>query len=285
MGLKEVLSKMKIVELDATAAPAGPAAGAPRSASPAGAPTGGGAMPGARPARPTDVREILNSIPEARIDEKALPRTAVPAGAPGGSGTAGDAGGPGDGGSFDIPDFEAIYKAAGISEPPHGYTAFKVLEILESDHFAGLDHRARAAALAGFLKMNPTGPVPIADVIQDAVRRDQALDKFEELLRGKLAARAQAVEQENARLQAEIDELVRRHQETMAANRKALEAEQARLGQWQVRKRIEERRLYESVGPFVDENPVSAEGVPGNAVKTPAPAGTPAGEGATGSDR
>jgi hypothetical protein len=285
MGLKEVLSKMKLVELEASpaaAAPvANPAAGAPRPAA-AGLP-GGGAMPAARPARPTDVREILGSIPETRIDEQALPRSG---GAPGAGGATGAAGGVA---ALEIPDFEAIYKAAGISEPPHGYTAFKVLEILESDHFAGLDQKARAAALAGFLKMNPTGPVPIADVIQDAVRRDQALDKFEELLRGKLAARAQAVEQENARLQAEIDELVRRHQETMEANRKAVEAEQARLGQWQVRKRIEERRLYEAVGPFVEENPVSAEGVAGSTVKSPAPAATPAGtpasEGATGSDR
>ncbi|HYG65239.1 MAG TPA: hypothetical protein VEL74_21845 [Thermoanaerobaculia bacterium] len=267
---------MKIVELDSPApavTAASPAAGASHPAA------GSGAMPAARPGKPTDVREILGSIPEARIDEQALPRSGATAGAPAAAGTAG----------LEIPDFEAIYKAAGISEPPHGYTAFKVLEILESDHFAGLDHKARAAALAGFLKMNPTGPVPIADVIQDAVRRDQALDKFEELLRGKLAARAQSVEQENARLQAEIDELVRRHQETMEANRKAVEAEQARLGQWQVRKRIEERRLYESVGPFVEENPVSAEGVPGSTVRTPAPAsppaGTPASEGATGSDR
>ena len=74
---------------------------------------------------------------------------------------------------------------------------------------AALDAKAKAGALAGFLKMNPRGPVPIADIIQDAVRRDQALDQFEEFLRSKLAERAAAVERENAALQAEIDELVR----------------------------------------------------------------------------
>ena len=31
--------------------------------------------------------------------------------------------------------------------------------------------RAKAAALTGFLNMNPSGPVPITDVVQDAVRR------------------------------------------------------------------------------------------------------------------
>src|SRR5829696_4562719 len=158
MGLKEVLSRMKIVELDSPAGSvpaAAPAAGAPRPSGASGSPAGAAA----KPSRPTDVREILGTIPEARIDEKALPRS---------GGAAGAAGAQGDGAPFDIPDFESIYKAAGITEPSHGYTAFKVLEILESDHFAGLDQKSRAAALAGFLKMNPTGPVPIADVIQDA---------------------------------------------------------------------------------------------------------------------
>ena len=79
----------------------------------------------------------------------------------------------------EIPDFPAIYRAAGVSEPPHGYSAYKVLEIFASPGFASLDVRAKAAALTGFLNMNPSGPVPVTDIVQDAVRRDQALDKFE----------------------------------------------------------------------------------------------------------
>lgn len=263
MGLKEVLSKMKIVELDVPLP--GPATGGPHPA--AGTPPiagVAGAAPAGRPSRPADVREILGTLPPPpKIDESVLPhQTGVGVG--------------------EIPDFAAIYRAAGIPDPPHGYTAHKVAEILTSESFAGLDQKARAAALAGFLKMNPSGPVPIGDVIQDAVRRDQALDKFDEMLRGKLAARAREVEEENARLQAEIDELARRHREKMEANHKALEAEQARLGQWQVRKRIEERQLFEAVAPFVEQNPVSVAETPGAAGRAPSPEPR---EGEAGSDR
>lgn len=226
MGLRDVLSKMKLVEIE-------PQPGSGPAGAPAAAP------------EPQAVQEILRSIPETpRIDEKAL-AAATPAG---------DSA---DG--IGIPDFEAIYRSAGISDPPHGFSAYKVLEILSSPELASLEGKAKAAALAGFLKMNPQGPVPLAEVIQDAVRRDQALDKFEQILRAKLAGRAEQIEKENARLQAEIDELARRNRELMEANRRTTEAEQEQLSLWLARKRIEERRLFDAVGPFVEENPISTD--------------------------
>jgi hypothetical protein len=223
MGLKEVLSKMKLVEMspeedDATAPP----------------------VPGGRPSPsgpPSDIRDLLGSLPEPPvIDEKKLP---VPA--------------DGD----EIPDFAAIYHAAGVTDPPHGYTAYKVLEIFASPGFAALDARAKAAALTGFLNSNPSGPVPVADIVQDAVRRDQALDKFEEFLRSKLTSRSDQIGKDNAQLQAEIDEVTRRNREKMEANRVALEAEQARLSRWLAVKRAEERKLYDAVNPFVESNPIT----------------------------
>lgn len=234
MGLKDVLAKMKLVELDSP--PAAATAAAPPAAPPSAAARPAGA---ARPAPPVDLEAILGRLPPApAVDEKTV-TLRTPAG------------------GLDIPDFAAIYRAAGVSEPDHGFTAAKVHEILSSPDFAGLDGRAKAAALAGFLKMVPGGPVPIADVIADAVRRDQALDKFEEFLRGKLRAEEEAVTRENARLQAEIDAIARRNQEAMAANRGKLDASLARFGEWQARKRLEERSLADAVAPFVESNPVS----------------------------
>ena len=58
-----------------------------------------------------------------------------------------------------VPEFGEIYRAAGIGEPRHGFSALKVLEILEAPEFASLEAKAKAAALSGFLKMNPSGPV------------------------------------------------------------------------------------------------------------------------------
>ena len=225
MGLKEVLSKMKIVELS------------PEEAASASASVAAGPPP---PGSPADIRELLGTMPETPpIDERKL---------------AAEAGG--DDGD-EIPDFPAIYRAAGVTDPAHGYSAYKVLEIFGSPGFAALDTRAKAAALTGFLNMNPTGPVPVSDIVQDAVRRDQALDKFEDFLRKKLADRSGQIDKDNAQLQAEIDEVTRRNREKMEANRIAVETDQARLSRWLVVKRAEERKLFDAVNPFVEKNPIT----------------------------
>jgi hypothetical protein len=239
MGLKEVLSKMKIVEL------------APEETASMAASVAGGPPP---PGPPADIRELLGTLPEPpAIDEKKL---AAESGE-----TDGD----------EIPDFPAIYRAAGVSEPPHGYSAYKVLAIFASPGFTSLDVRAKAAALTGFLNMNPSGPVPVTDIVQDAVRRDQALDKFEEFLRKKQADRGERIEKENAELQAEIDEIARRNREKMEANRIAMETDQARLSRWLVLKRAEERKLFDAVNPFVEANPISTADAP----RADAPAASP----------
>lgn len=242
MGLRDVLSKMKLVEME------------PRPGEPVVA-----ATPSGRPQAPS-VEDILASIPKTppRIDEKILAPAPAPRSESGSESGTGSGGGASAGG-IEVPDFETIYRSAGITDPAHGYSASKVQEILSSPEFAPLESKAKAAALSGFLKMNPTGPVPIADVIQDAVRRDQALDKFEEILRANLARRAEQIESDNARLQAEIDELTRRNRELMEANRRTTEGEQEKLSLWLTRKRIEEHRLFEAIAPFVEENPISTD--------------------------
>jgi hypothetical protein len=255
MGLKDVLSKMKIVEFapDAAVDAAGSAM--------VEAPPGGVGGIGGVPERPVDVRDLLGNMPPPPpIDDKALEEASatVP-----------------DDSSAEMPDFAAVYKSAGIVDPPHGFTALKVLQILLSPDLANLDSRAKASALSGFLKMNPAGPVPIADIVQDAVRRDQALDRFEGFLRNKLKSRTEQLEHENARLQAEIDDLARRNREKMDANRHALESEEAKLGQWQVAKRAEERRLFDAVAPFVEANPVTTGDVSPSVPPPASPAGDP----------
>jgi hypothetical protein len=254
MGLKEVLSKMKIVEMEPDLTVPDPvpvrSSGPPPSFSNSAAPI---APPPKLSGPPTDIRDLLGTMPPPReIDEKALPPEAKEEGA-------------------EIPDFAAIFKAAGINDPAHGYSAYKVLEILSAPEFANLDSKAKAAALSGFLKMNPTGPVPIADVVQDAVRRDQALDKFEDFLRTKLKARTEQIEKENRDLQAEIDALALRNRDKMEANRKTLTADEERFARWQVIKRIEERKLFDAVAPFVETNPISTGSSGGAKPAPPAP--------------
>ncbi len=229
MGLKGLLEKMKLVESDEPSVDAEPAPA--KVATPAPAPPRRPATP-PPPPRPT-MGELLQRVPPPRLDEQSLP------------------------GSNEIPDFPSIYKASGIKDPAHGFTAYKVLEILSSPDFAALDMKAKAAALSGFLRMSPSGPVPIEDVIEDALARDNALDGFEGFLRMKLDARNGDREKENASLQAAIDELARKNREKIQSNLDAIAKEQEHFAAWQARKRIEEQKLFEAVGPFVEKNPVS----------------------------
>ncbi len=266
MGLKEVLSRMKLVELAEPVPVAGSAVPGTSGNRPAGKASAGPAAP------VPDLDELLASIPTSRLDESTLAalatagRSQAVTSEPGAAG-ASQASGAGE--SSEIPDFAAIYRAAGIEVPGHGYSAFKILEILESPDLAPLDAKAKAAALGGFLKMNPSGPVPLSDIIQDAVRRDQALDRFEEFLRGKLDARAAEAERQNAALQAEIDELTAKNRATMETNRRALEADRTGLEGWRAQKETEERRLFQAVSPFVDQNPITAGTTPGPATAKP----------------
>ncbi len=256
MGLKEVLSKLRLVEVSETAA------AAPGSVAPAGRNSATGQADSA------ELEELLRNLPPPKpIDESVLarrrragaPTPAVSAAPTGGAAAAAE---PSDT-DLELPDFPAVYRAAGIGEPPHGFTAFKVLEMLQSPGLAELPPSAKASALAGFLKMNPGGPVAIGEIIQDAVRRDQALDRFEQFLQSKLAERQAAAERANAALQAEIDALSERHRAAMAANTRAVAELTARLAEWSAGKRVEERKLQSAVAPFVDGNPISTESAGG----------------------
>ena len=251
MGLKEVLAKLKLVELD-------------------GVPSRATGSPGDSP----ELAELLARVPApAPVDERKLARSTQSQTARDGGATARPqaahatahgatpaATPPSGSGAKDLPGFAEIYRAAGIVDPAHGFTAFKVLDILGSPELAQLEGRARAAALATFLKMNPAGAVSIADVLEDAVRRDQALDQFEKFLQTKLADRAANADKEIARLQAELDAAQKRLREAIDGERRAVDAARVEFEAWRETKRTEERRLADAVAPFVEENPITREG-------------------------
>lgn len=250
MGLKEVLEKMKLVELDSAPAEAPPSLRVTPTSTSAAAPghQPAATKPGTASSPKDALDEILRQMPAEppKIDERKLADAAPPAG------EAAEGG--------EIPDFDAVYRAAGVAPPPHGFSAYKVLEILSSPDLGELNPKAKAGVVLSFLKMNPSGPVPIHEVIQDALRRDQALDGFEEFLLKKLDKTRAEAEERNAKLQAEIDEIERRNKEEMDTNRRRVEAEKEKVATWQARKRLEERRLFDAVAPFVEDNPVTVGG-------------------------
>src|SRR5574341_370394 len=78
--------------------------------------------------------------------------------------------------SADVGDLGAVYDEAGIAVPASGYGVQKVAEMLENKRLATMTREVKAAAVLAALE---TAGASITEVVQDAVRRDNALDAFE----------------------------------------------------------------------------------------------------------
>ena len=72
--------------------------------------------------------------------------------------------------------FRPDLQAAEIRPPAHGFTIFKIADMLKSEHIRSLPVEIKRSSV--LLALDAAG-VKLQDVIEDAVRRDRALDTFE----------------------------------------------------------------------------------------------------------
>ena len=155
--------------------------------------------------------------------------------------------------------FAEIYAAAEIPPVLNGYTVFKVAEMLQSPHIKDLPAEVKRSSV--LVALDAAG-VKLQSVIEDAVRRDRALDTFESVqLRGVEELEA-AKNRENQQIQAAMEKLVAEHQARLQANRDAVAKARERFEVWRTKKQAEEQRIYDAVAPFVSENPVSTASHP-----------------------
>jgi hypothetical protein len=170
----------------------------------------------------------------------------------------------------DVEDFSAVYAEAGVASPAHGYGIEKVAEMLQGKRLAGLARELKATAVLAALE---AAGVATREVIQDAVRRDNALDLFEatkqrelQALRARNEARVKSLQDEMEgllrKINAEIEKLRRENADAALAFEKLQE-----------RKLREEQRLFDVVSHFVEgaDNPVTTGARPG---ATPGPPGS-----------
>lgn len=159
----------------------------------------------------------------------------------------------------DVEEFGAVYAEAGVEAPLHGYGVDKAGEMLENKRLATLSREVKATAVLAALE---AAGAPIRDVIQDAVRRDKALDAFEagktaetQELRAKTEARVQTIRQE-------IDAFLRTKNAEIESLKAAADAAAQALLRLQERKRREEERLHAIVAHFIEggENPITTSG-------------------------
>jgi hypothetical protein len=160
--------------------------------------------------------------------------------------------------------FKEIYQAAEIHPPEHGFTIEKVGDMLRSEHIRNLPRDVKRSSV--LVALEASG-VPIQDVIQDAMKRDQALDTFESVQEKSVNQLQTQKEQENQQLQAEIDRVVGEQRARIQANNDQVAREKERFFAWRLKKQEEEQKIADAVSYFVTDNPITT----GGHAATPAP--------------
>jgi hypothetical protein len=159
----------------------------------------------------------------------------------------------------DPTSFAEIYNAAEIGTPQHGYTILKIASMLQSEHLKGLSPEVKRSSILVALE---AAGAKIDDVIQDAVRRDRALDSFESVLAKSRAGVESAKIEENRKIEAEMNQMLAEYRARIQANNEAVAKENERFATWQAKKQAEERTIADAVSYFVSENPITVSGGP-----------------------
>jgi hypothetical protein len=150
--------------------------------------------------------------------------------------------------------FAEIYQAAEIPAPTHGFTIFKIAEMLKSEHIRTLPVEIKRSSV--LLALDAAG-VKLQEVIEDAVRRDRALDTFETVQQRALDQLEARKSDENKKLQAEADRVINELRTKIQANNDEIAKERERMQTWRLQKQQEERRIADAVAPFATENPIT----------------------------
>jgi hypothetical protein len=153
--------------------------------------------------------------------------------------------------------FEEIYHAAEIADPSHGYTILKIADMLQSEYIRTLAPTVKRSSI--LLALEAAG-VKLQEVIEDAVRRDRALDTYEHVQEKALHELESHKVEENSQIQAELDRLVAEHQARMQRNNDEVAKEKERFYGWRLKKQQEEQKIHDAVSYFVTENPITTSG-------------------------
>ena len=157
-------------------------------------------------------------------------------------------------------DLGEVYASAQIPEPAHGYSVLKVAEMLGSEHIRDLPADVKRKSVMVALE---AAGVKVTDVVEDAVRRDRALDTFERVLQKHLEEAQARTAAENARIDDDIQRQLAELRARRDENTRRMHAEEQDFLAWRARKHQEEAAIADAVGYFVSENPITT--VPGSA--------------------
>jgi hypothetical protein len=150
--------------------------------------------------------------------------------------------------------FDEIYQAAEIPVASHGYTILKVADMLQNEHIRDMAPTVKRSTI--LVALDAAG-VKVQEVIQDAVRRDKALDTYELVQEKSILELENKKNQENRQFQAELDRLKAEYEAKIRKNNDSVAREKERFSQWRVNKQQEEQKIAEAVSYFASPNPIT----------------------------
>jgi hypothetical protein len=162
--------------------------------------------------------------------------------------------------------FQEIYEAAEITVPSHGFTVLKIIDLIQSEHIRNLSRDVKRSSL--LLALEAAGVKP-QEVVQDAVRRDKALDTYESVQQKALEELEAKKTKENQELQAEIERRINEMQSRIQANNDEVAKEKERFYGWQLKKQQEEQKIADAMSYFTSEKPVTTPRGPVSPSPTP----------------
>jgi hypothetical protein len=153
--------------------------------------------------------------------------------------------------------FDEIYRSAEIPIPAHGYTIAKIADMLQSEHIRNLPAEVKRSSI--LLALDAAG-VKIKEVIEDAVRRDRALDTYERVLEKSVQDLEAQKREENRKIEEEMERMITEYRTRLQANNDELAKQKESFLTWRLQKQQEEKKIADAVAHFVSENPVTVGG-------------------------
>jgi hypothetical protein len=150
--------------------------------------------------------------------------------------------------------FDEIYKAAEIPVATHGYTILKIADMLDNEHIRDMAPTVKRSTV--LVALDAAG-VKIQEVIQDAIRRDKALDTYELVQEKGIQDLENKKTQENRQLQTELDRLKAEYEAKIRKNNDAVAREKERFADWRLKKQQEEQKIADAVSHFASPNPIT----------------------------
>jgi len=150
----------------------------------------------------------------------------------------------GSGPGNELLSYDDIYHAAGIMSPRSGYGIHKVVDMLNSDRIRDLSKDVQRASV--LMALEAAG-ASVGELLQDATRRQQALNSYEDAQRKQLEEFESRKSQENAQIQAEMDRVTAHYAERIQRNRDLVAREKEALHNWQMAKQHESQRISDVI--------------------------------------